>query len=153
MHLRRYLKNTDGIDFAGTNFTIKNCSIDDGDDDIVAKPASNNCSNILITNCAIGAGHGISVGGGTMFGLSNMTVSNTTFNGTTDGLRVKAQDSSATGSTPGGGTANPLVNVLYSNIVMNNVANPIVVDSFYGVDSTGEAEHHAGEAVLPNVVA
>src|ERR1700722_8781589 len=87
-----YLANTDGIDYAGTNFTIKNCNINDGDDDIVAKTASFACSNILITNDTIGAGHGISVGGGTKFGLKNMTVSNITFNGTNPALRLKAED-------------------------------------------------------------
>src|ERR1019366_3301695 len=133
-----YLSNTDGIDFAGSNFTIKNCNVNDGDDDICAKPASNACSNILITNDTIGAGHGISVGGGTAFGISKMTVSNVPFNGTADGLRLKAQDSSATGSSPGGGTSHPVVNVLYSNIVMTNVSNPIVIDSFYGVNSGGQ---------------
>jgi autotransporter-associated beta strand protein len=131
-----YLANTDGIDFGGSNFTIENCNINDGDDDIVAKSASTACSNILITNNAIGAGHGISVGGGTALGLKNMTVSNITFSGTTDGLRVKAQDASGSGTSPGGGTANPLVNVLYSNIVMNDVADPIIVDSFYGLNSS-----------------
>jgi fibronectin-binding autotransporter adhesin len=123
-----YLANTDGIDYAGTNFTIKNCNINDGDDDIVAKTASFACSNILITNDTIGAGHGISVGGGTKFGLKNMTVSNITFNGTNPALRLKAEDATL---DAGGGTATPVVNVLYSNIVMNNVSNPLVIDSFY----------------------
>jgi autotransporter-associated beta strand protein len=124
-----YLSNTDGIDYSGSNFTIENSSINDGDDDIVAKTASTYCSNILITNDTIGAGHGISVGGGSAAGLKNMTVSNITFNGTTDGLRLKAQD--ASGDDAGGGTLHPVSNVLYSNIVMTNVEDPIVIDSFY----------------------
>jgi fibronectin-binding autotransporter adhesin len=124
-----YLANTDGIDFGGTNFTIENCSINDGDDDIVAKAGSSTCKNILITNDSIGAGHGISVGGGSADGLSNMTVSNITFNGTNPAIRLKAED--ASGSDSGGGTLHPVVNVNYSNIVMTNVVNPIVIDSFY----------------------
>lgn len=124
-----YLANTDGIDYGGTNFTIENSYISDGDDDIVAKSASSTCANILITNDVIGAGHGISVGGGTADGLSNMTVSNIVFDGTGVGLRLKAED--ASGSDSGGGTLHPVVNVHYSNIAMINVADPIIIDSFY----------------------
>jgi polygalacturonase len=125
----KYLNNTDGIDFSGTNFLIKNNTISDGDDNIVAKPASTATSNITITHDTIGAGHGISIGGGNAAGLSNMTVSNVTFNGTQNGLRIKAQD--AAGGDAGGGTAHPVNGVTYSNITMTNVANPIVIDSFY----------------------
>ncbi len=124
----KYISNTDGIDFGGTNFTIENCNINDGDDDIVAKTASTACSNILITNDTIGAGHGISVGGGSLKGLTNMVVSNITFNGTGNGLRLKAEDASA---DSGGGSGVPVRNVLFTNIVMNNVADPILIDSFY----------------------
>jgi len=125
----KYISNTDGIDFSGTNFLIANNTISDGDDNIVAKPASTATSNVTITHDTIGAGHGISIGGGTAAGLSNMTVSNVTFNGTQNGLRLKAQD--AAGGDAGGGTALPVNGVTYSNITMTNVANPIVIDSFY----------------------
>jgi len=146
-----YLSNTDGIDFGGSNFTIKNCNVNDGDDDIVAKSASSTCKNILITNDTIGAGHGISVGGGTADGLTNMTVSNITFNGTSDGLRLKAED--ASGEDAGGGTLHPVANVLYSNIVMNSVADPIIIDSFYdgGNNFPGSATqtNHAVDSTTP----
>jgi polygalacturonase len=124
-----YLANTDGIDFSGKNFLIENSNISDGDDNIAAKPASIGTSNITITNNIIGAGHGISIGGGTAAGVSNMLVSNTTFNGTTNGIRIKAQD--AAGGDAGGGIVNPVNGVTYSNLTMTNVANPIVIDSFY----------------------
>ena len=129
-----YLPNTDGIDFWGTNFLIKNCNVADGDDDICAKPASGPCASIVITNCTIGAGHGISIGGGTAFGLSNMLVTTCTFNGTTNGIRIKACDIS--GSDSGGGTNFPVTGVTYSNIIMSNVANPIVIESFYNGSDT-----------------
>lgn len=129
-----YLANTDGIDFYGTNFLIKNCSVNDGDDNICAKPASGGCANIVITNCAIGVGHGISIGGGTSHGLSNMLVTDCSFNGTVNGLRIKACDSSWSNSLVqdyGGGLANPVTNVTYRNITMTNVTNPIILESFY----------------------
>jgi hypothetical protein len=110
---------------------IKNCNISCGDDDIVAKPAGTACSNIVITNCTIGAGHGISIGGGSAKGLSNMIVSNCTLTGTDNGLRVKAADVPVSDQDAGGGTAHPVKNLTFSDIKMTNVANPIVIDSFY----------------------
>jgi len=124
-----YLGNTDAIDYAGSHFLIKNCTIRCGDDDIVAKSASFACSDITINNCHIGAGHGISVGGGTSKGLNGLTVTSCDFTGTTNGLRLKAQDANT--SNAGGGTLNPATNISYSNITMTNVANPIIIDSFY----------------------
>jgi polygalacturonase len=128
-----YLANTDGIDFSGTNFLIENSKISDGDDNIVAKPASTATSNVTITNNTIGAGHGISIGGGSAAGLTNMVVSNTTFNGTQNGVRIKAED--AAGGDAGGGTAHPVDGVTYTNLTMTNVANPIIIDSFYNGDN------------------
>ncbi len=113
--------NTDGIDPAGSNILIENCNISDGDDDIAVKPQSTYCSNITITNCTIGSGHGISVGGETNDGLDDMTVTDITFNGTTDGLRLKA----------GRGTGGLVENVTYSNITMTNVEYPFYITSYY----------------------
>ncbi len=124
-----YLANTDGIDFSGTNFLIENSSINDGDDDIVAKPASTATANVVINNDTIGAGHGISVGGGSAKGLSNMLVENTTFNGTQNGIRIKAED--ASGGDAGGGVIDPVTGVTYENLTMTDVENPIIIDSFY----------------------
>jgi polygalacturonase len=124
-----YLSNTDGIDFSGTNFLIENSSFNDGDDDIVAKPASTNTANVVINNDTIGAGHGISIGGGSAKGLSNMLVENTTFNGTQNGIRIKAED--AAGGDAGGGIVNPVTGITYENLTMTDVANPIIIDSFY----------------------
>jgi polygalacturonase len=124
-----YLANTDGIDFSGTNFLIENSSIQDGDDDIVAKPASFATGNVVINNDTIGAGHGISIGGGSAKGLSNMLVENTTFNGTENGIRIKAED--ASGGDAGGGILNPVTGITYENLTMNDVNNPIIIDSFY----------------------
>jgi fibronectin-binding autotransporter adhesin len=124
-----YLGNTDGIDFSGSNYTIENSYVSDGDDDIVAKTAGANTSNVLITNDSIGAGHGISIGGGTTDGGNKMIVSNITFNGTSYGIHLKAQDANT--SDGGGGTLHPIGNVIYSNIVMNNVNDPILLDDFY----------------------
>lgn len=117
----QYLSNTDGIDYSGQHVLIQNCTINCGDDDIVAKPGSTFCSDIRIQNCTIGAGHGISVGGQTNSGLDGLTVANCTFTGTTNGLRLKA----------GRGQGGTVKNVLFAGITMTNVANPIIINSWY----------------------
>lgn len=113
--------NTDGIDPAGAHYIIEGCTISTGDDDIAIKPGGTACSDIKIDGCTIGSGHGISVGGQTNDGLNGLIVENTTFNGTTNGLRLKA----------GRGFGGLVQNVTYSNITMTNVANPIYITSWY----------------------
>jgi autotransporter-associated beta strand protein len=116
-----YLANTDGIDFAGQHFLITGSTVDDGDDDICAKPGSHAVGDVTITQDTIGAGHGISVGGQTGAGLNGMTVSNVTFNGTVNGLRLKA----------GQGQGGVVENITYSNITMTGVGTPIIINSWY----------------------
>jgi polygalacturonase len=139
-----YLGNTDGIDYSGSHILIKNCNISDGDDDIVAKPSGSHfCSDILITGCTIGAGHGISVGGQTDAGLNGLTVKNCTFNGTTNGLRMKAGPAKLDGNTFGG-LGGVVKNVLFTDITMTGVANPIIINSWYiDGDSYGIAQNSA----------
>lgn len=113
--------NTDGVDPAGNNYLIENSNISTGDDDIAVKPQNSPVSDIVIQNDTIGSGHGISVGGETNDGLNGMTVSHITFNGTTNGLRLKA----------GIGNGGLVENITYSDITMQNVANPIYITSYY----------------------
>jgi len=113
--------NTDGIDPAGLHYLIKNCSISVGDDNIAIKAGSTACGDITITDCTFGRGHGLSVGGQTNVGLDGLLVDRCTFNGTTSGLRLKAD------ATQGG----PVQNLVYSNLTMINVQYPIVFYSYY----------------------
>jgi polygalacturonase len=113
--------NTDGVDPAGNNYLIENSNISTGDDDIAVKPQNSPVSGIVIQNDTIGSGHGISVGGETNDGLNGMTVNHITFNGTTNGLRLKA----------GIGNGGLVENITYSDITMQNVANPIYITSYY----------------------
>jgi polygalacturonase len=113
--------NTDGIDPSGSNYLIENSNISDGDDDIAVKAGGVAVSNIMVNNLTIGSGHGLSIGGQTNAGVNGMTVSNVTFNGTSNGLRMKA----------GAGNGGLVQNVSYSNITMTNVGKPISISSFY----------------------
>jgi glycosyl hydrolase family 28 len=124
-----YLANTDGIDYSGANILIENCTVNDGDDDIVAKPGGGSpTSNIVINNCTIGAGHGISIGGQTNGGLNGMLVENITENGTDNGVRLKA-------GNPSGGLVQ---NVTFMNMTMTNVDDALIIDSYY---ANGESNY------------
>jgi polygalacturonase len=132
-------KNTDGIDFSGTNFLIENSNISDGDDDIVAKPDTTTVNgitaytaNVVIQNINITAGHGISIGGQTNAGLNGMYVNNVTETATgsntiSQGIHLKAGDGT-TSSTQNGGLVE---NVTFNHITMTGVDNAIILSSYY----------------------
>lgn len=113
--------NTDAIDPAGSHYLIQNCSLVVGDDNIAIKAGSVLCTDIVVRNCYFGTGHGLSIGGQTNVGLDGLTVTDCVFEGTTSGLRMKAD------ATQGG----LVQNVTYRNIRMTNVKFPIVFYSYY----------------------
>jgi len=107
--------NTDAIDPGpGRNFLIRDCVIDTGDDDIVIKSGG---TNILIENCTIKHGHGISIGSETTVGVNHMLVRNCTMEGTDNGIRIKSMR----------GAGGLVENIRYTNITMKNVENAIVL--------------------------
>jgi polygalacturonase len=71
--------NTDACDVSGSNILIKNCDISTGDDDFTCGGGT---SNVHITNCTYGYGHGLSIGSYTRGGVSNFLIENCTFNTT-----------------------------------------------------------------------
>jgi polygalacturonase len=113
--------NSDGIDPSGSHQLFQACDVSVGDDNIAVKAGGTFCSDLTIADCAFGTGHGVSVGGQSNRGLDGMTVKNCTFNGTTSGLRLKAD------ATQGG----PVQNITYSDLTMTNVTYPIVFYSYY----------------------
>jgi hypothetical protein len=113
--------NSDGIDPGGSHYLIRRCDISTGDDNIAVKAGGSFCSDLVIADCTFGTGHGLSVGGQSNRGLDGLTVTNCTFNGTTSGLRLKAD------ATQGG----PVRNITYSNLTMTDVKYPIVFYSYY----------------------
>lgn len=124
--------NTDGIDLIGTNVLVENCTINAGDDNIALGSTGGTSYYTMVTNCAFGVGHGMSIGGNTASGVSNLTVVNCTFNGTQYGLRLKSDNATASGGE--GGIAQ---NLFYENLVMTNIVEaPIVIFSYYNEKST-----------------
>ncbi|XP_063216714.1 endo-polygalacturonase-like [Bacillus rossius redtenbacheri] len=119
-------RNTDGIDPMGSqNVTITHCNIATGDDNVAIKAGNAPTKYVSITNNKFGVGHGMSIGSEVNDGVSSVTVSTLTLDGTTNGLRIKS-DKSRGGLVTG---------VAYTNVCMHNVKNPIVLDTQYSSSS------------------
>ncbi|XP_027337385.1 exopolygalacturonase-like [Abrus precatorius] len=119
-------RNTDGIKIGHSKeINIKSVNIGTGDDCIAMISGTR---NVQISDVYCGPGHGISVGSmGKNDGEENIqdiVIKNCTFNGTSNGLRIKTW-------------ASPLKETLYASnfsyedITMNNVQQPIVIDQHY----------------------
>lgn len=111
--------NTDAIDPGSvTRAWIHHCDIDTGDDDIVIKSGG---TDILIEDCTIKHGHGISIGSETTEGVSRMLVRRCTFEGTDNGIRIKSMR----------GAGGLVENIRYTELTMKDVANAIVLQLDY----------------------
>ncbi|KAJ6314390.1 hypothetical protein OIU78_017962 [Salix suchowensis] len=117
--------NTDGIKIGSSEeIQISKTRIGTGDDCVAILSGS---KNIHISQVQCGPGHGISVGsmggkGSLTESVVGVTVRDCTFNGTSDGARIKTWASSTTGFAS---------NFIYENIRMMNVGNPIIIDQDY----------------------
>ena len=113
--------NTDAIDLAETNAVIRDCYISVGDDNVAVGSDGSTSSDILITNCMFGEGHGVSIGSHTGGGVSDMTVINCGFSGTDNGIRLKSEQ----------GRGGLIHNLNYLNLGMTNVDWPLLIYSYY----------------------
>ncbi|KAI0511364.1 hypothetical protein KFK09_011994 [Dendrobium nobile] len=115
--------NTDGIHVTRTqNITINHCTIATGDDCISIVTGS---QDVHANNIICGPGHGISIGSlgakGSIAQVSGVTVDTAQFSGTSNGVRIKTWQG-------GKGYAK---NIVFKNIEMSNVKNPIIIDQNY----------------------
>ncbi|XP_011625087.1 exopolygalacturonase [Amborella trichopoda] len=116
--------NTDGIHIgSSSNISISQSRIGTGDDCISIGPGT---AQVTVRDVFSGPGHGISVGSLGKFpkeeDVQGIHVENCTISDTTTGLRIKTWADSASSSAS---------NFTYEDIVMNNVANPIIIDQQY----------------------
>ena len=121
--------NTDGIDPGKCHHVrITNCTIDNGDDNIAVGASSIDpnwpnaaSSDIIISHCTFLNGHGVSIGSITVGGVDSMLVDSCTFNGTTNGIRIKSDR----------GNGGNVRHITYSNLTMTNVRYPIYLTEYY----------------------
>ncbi|XP_028548796.1 exopolygalacturonase-like [Dendrobium catenatum] len=117
--------NTDGIHVGESkNISISQSIISTGDDCISIGPGT---ANLSISGVRCGPGHGISIGslgGGKDEGdVVGISVRNCTFSDTENGVRIKTWQESPTFSSA--------YDLVFEELVMNNVDNPIVIDQKY----------------------
>ena len=110
--------NTDACNLTGNKILVQNCDISTGDDNFTCGGGT---SDVLITGCTYGYGHGVSIGSPTKGGVSNITVENCTFTNTECGIRIKSDRDR-------GGI---LQNLTYRNLQMTNVGIPILIYATY----------------------
>uniref|UniRef100_A0A803Q3U8 Polygalacturonase n=1 Tax=Cannabis sativa TaxID=3483 RepID=A0A803Q3U8_CANSA len=116
--------NTDGIHVQlSKNVAIFNSVVGTGDDCVSIGPGT---QNLWIERMTCGPGHGISIGSLAKNmeeeGVQNVTVKQIIFTGTQNGIRIKSWAKLSNGFVE---------SVHFSNIVMRNVQNPIIIDQNY----------------------
>jgi len=116
--------NTDGIHIGhSSSITITNAKVGTGDDCI---SIGDGTQDVTINQVTCGPGHGISVGSLGKYQneqpVSGIRVIGGTLSSTTNGVRIKTWPSSPPGTAS---------DIHFENIVMNNVANPILIDQGY----------------------
>ncbi|KAF3456273.1 hypothetical protein FNV43_RR00923 [Rhamnella rubrinervis] len=126
--------NTDGIHISNSNnVRISKVVIGTGDDCIGMIKGS---TNIAINKVTCGPGHGISVGSLGKYeneeDVYGITVKNCTFIGTENGIRIK--------SWPAGKTPSKASSMIYDDILMQNVRNPILIDQQYCPSGCGNTK-------------
>jgi polygalacturonase len=127
--------NTDACDVSGSNILIEDCDISTGDDNFTCGGGT---SNVHITNCKYGYGHGLSIGSYTRGGVSNFLIENCTFNNTECGIRIKSDRDR-------GGVVQ---NLTYRNLQMTNVGIPILI---YGAYMAPEKEFRNLQKISPEI--
>lgn len=128
--------NTDGINPEScSNVRISNCHIDVGDDCIAIKSGTEEtpqripCDNIAISNCTMVHGHGgIVIGSEMSGGVRNVVVTNCVFRGTDRGIRLKSRR----------GRGGTVEDIRISNIVMEDVICPFILNLYYFCGSKGK---------------
>ncbi|WJZ90528.1 hypothetical protein VitviT2T_009665 [Vitis vinifera] len=115
--------NTDGIHIENTNnVKIYNSVVSNGDDCV---SIGSGCYDVDIKNITCGPSHGISIGSlgnhNSRACVSNITVRDSVLKYSDNGVRIKTWQ----------GGSGAVSGVTFSNLHMNNVRNPIIIDQFY----------------------
>jgi polygalacturonase len=98
--------------------------------------------NITVRNCFMRDGHGsITIGSEMAGGVKNLTVKDCVFSHTDRGLRIKTRR--------GRGKDGIIDNIVFENILMDNVMTPIAMNSFYFCDPDGHTEYVRSKEKLP----
>lgn len=152
--------NTDAMDpFSSSHVLIENVYADVGDDNVAIKSGMINSPgpdspsrDITVRNCVFMHGHGMSVGSELAGGAQNITAEHIQFNGTDQGVRIKANRD----------RGNVVKNLVFRDLTMKDVKNAIVISEYYprimpaaGVQAApvGRLTPHFSDITIENVTA
>ena len=121
--------NTDAIDpFSSSHMRIEHVYSDVGDDNIAIKSGAINSpgpdspsTDITISDCTFMHGHGLSIGSEIAGGAQNITATNIHFDGTDQGIRIKANRD----------RGNDVSHIVFRNLVMKDVKTAILISEYY----------------------
>lgn len=140
--------NTDGCDPEScADVRILGARISVGDDCIVVKSGRfplrlAPCRDVLVRNCLLERGHGaVVVGSETSAGVYGLRIERCLMRDTDRGLRVKTRR--------GRGSASVATDVVCSDVRMENVKTPVVVNMFYNCDADGSSDYVQCKSALP----
>jgi polygalacturonase len=152
--------NTDAIDpFSSSNVLIEHVYSDVGDDNVAIKSGPINSpgpdspsTNITIRDCTFLHGHGVSVGSELSGGAENILAERIHFDGTDNGIRVKANRD----------RGHDVGHLVFRDLDMKNVGNAIIISEYYPkvlppADTTpqpvGRLTPHFHDITIENVTA
>ncbi|CAM0877100.1 unnamed protein product [Alopecurus aequalis] len=135
--------NTDGIHITlSKDVQVRDCVIKTGDDCMSIEDGTH---NLHVTKVVCGPGHGISIGSlgddNSKAEVSGITIDSVQLYGTTNGSRIKTWQG-------GSGYAK---DIIFQNIIMDNVQNPIIIDQEY-CDSAKPCENQESAVEISNIV-
>ncbi|KAE8658777.1 exopolygalacturonase-like [Hibiscus syriacus] len=133
--------NTDGIHISKSNkIEISESVIATGDDCV---SIIHGTSEISIKNVTCGPGHGFSIGSLGHYDdeadVSQISVTNSTLKGTTNGARIKTYKTDSPSKAS---------NIFFKDLILENVANPIIIDQEYGNRAIAQASRVSISDVL-----
>ena len=121
--------NTDAIDpFSSSHVRIEHVLADVGDDNVAIKSGAigspgpdDPSTDITISDCTFLHGHGLSIGSEIAGGARNIVAERISFDGTDNGIRVKANRD----------RGNDVGNLVFRDITMKNVKYAVIVSEYY----------------------
>ncbi|MGD9249523.1 MAG: glycoside hydrolase family 28 protein [Desulfobacteraceae bacterium] len=132
-----------GVEIVGGRFSV-------GDDCIAIKSGrvapdksvADPCQHIVIRRCLMEYGHGAVVIGSEMSGgVSDVEISHCLFRHTDRGLRIKTRR--------GRGKDGVITDIQMHHVLMEAVADPLVINCFYNCDPDGDSDYVQQKSALP----
>ncbi len=141
--------NTDGFNpESSSDIDLVGLHISVGDDCIALKAGKRSplggpdrpTKHVRIENCLMERGHGAVVIGSEMSaGISDIAIRNCHFRGTDRGLRIKTRR----------GRGGTVADIRLTDSLMEDVATPVAVNSFYFCDADGRSDYVQSRSPLP----